>query len=69
MKYKLVIEERADLLEKSVQDLIDEGWAPLGGASVCVTNNGRGCDSYLHQQAMTFIVSNVKLRGCPIEKG
>ena len=53
MQYKVVIEERADLLEKSVQDLIDKGWMPLGGASVCVTDNGRGGDSWMHQQALT----------------
>ena len=54
MKYKIVIETRADLLEKAVQEWIDKGWMPLGGASVCVTDNGRGGDSWLHQQAMTF---------------
>jgi hypothetical protein len=52
MQYKIVIKIRADLLEKAVQELIDEGWIPFGGASVCVTNYGRGGDSWLHQQAM-----------------
>ena len=52
-QYKIVIEERADLLEKAVQQCMNEGWLPLGGASVCVTSDGRGGDSWLHQQAMT----------------
>ena len=52
-QYKIVIEERVDLLEKSVQQCMKEGWLPLGGASVCVTSDGRGGDSWLHQQAMT----------------
>ena len=52
-QYKIVIEERSDLLEKAVQQCMNEGWLPLGGASVCVTSDGRGGDSWLHQQAMT----------------
>ena len=55
MQYKVVFEDRADLLENAVQRWIDLGWLPIGGASVCVTDNGRGGDSWFHQQAMTRI--------------
>ena len=52
VKYKIVTGIAANFLEDSVQELLDQGWIPHGGASVCVTDNGRGDDLWCHQQAM-----------------
>lgn len=42
MKYKLATGKYTSELEKSVNKLIEEGWIPQGGVSVCEINTEDG---------------------------
>lgn len=48
MKYKIVEQSDRIRLEKRIQQLINEGWTPLGGVSMM----GSGLSSTWYAQAM-----------------
>ena len=62
MEYKFVSEERGSTLEETVNNLIADGWKPLGGVSVCavhhtIENERKGYTEHetewVYAQAMT----------------
>lgn len=43
MKYQIFREQHIDLLEDAVNDAIGQGWEPIGGIAVVVTQDAVYC--------------------------
>lgn len=54
MEYRILREERDDLLEAQVGEFLRLGWAPVGGVTVCVLpGDDRTEDRFVWAQAIT----------------
>ena len=57
MKYKVIKSHSCEMLEKEVNESLDEGWALQGGVS-CSVSESEDCVYYLYTQSMILQVED-----------